>query len=57
MRKNVMINDAEQDPLGAGSGNQSCTAAALCHLGTFKAKSFSLIDRVVSSMHCGWNGR
>jgi hypothetical protein len=29
LRENVMIDDAEQDPLGAGSGNQSSAARAM----------------------------
>jgi hypothetical protein len=60
LRENVMVDDAKQDPLGAGSGNQSYPAATLCHVGTFKARSFSPIGRVVSSMHGGkghWSDR
>ena len=39
-----MVDDAEQDPLGAGSGNQRCAAGAVCHVGTFKATTFSPIE-------------
>jgi hypothetical protein len=49
LRENVMIDDAEQDPLGAGSGNKSSAARAMYQLGTIKATTFPPIGRVVSS--------
>lgn len=49
LRENIMVDDAEQDPFGARSGNQRCAAGAVSHVGTFKATAFSPIGRVVSS--------
>ena len=49
LRENIMVNDTEQYPFSAASGNQRYAAGTVSQLGTFSATTFSPTSLVVSS--------